>query len=341
MRRRARIAGLALAVVAGLLGGPSRAQSTGCDDASLFSASLLTAICWDCIFPIRIAGAAIGAGSGEVPRKASDRAICLCQDSLSVPHVGVTISLWEPARLIELVRNPGCSPVLGGLRLPSAGSRRMGGMGEALHSQGASAFMHYHVWSLPLLVMLDLFVVDRCVQDGYLDLDLMFLSELDPTWAFDELAFWTTPEIALTSNPIVQAACVGDAIAANADEPLDELFWCAGSWGGLYPLVGTTLAPDSAPEVTSLLAMRSLAAMHRRGLSWRTMGSDTLCRGKIDPFLPKTQYAMSMWHPVAEARGKHALGESTLTWGDWRNVPGEGDAVYIAWRWNDCCTASR
>jgi conjugal transfer pilus assembly protein TraU len=48
-----------------------------------------------------------------------------------------------------------------------------------------------------------------------------------------------------------------------------------------------------------------------------------------------------MWHPVAEARGKHALGESTLTWGDWRNVPGQGDAVYIAWRWNDCCTASR
>lgn len=128
---------------------------------------------------------------------------------------------WEPSRLTEIVRAPGCSPVLGGIKLPASGLLRRGTQGEALHTQGDKAFYNYHTWSFPLLVMLDLFVVDRCVQDGYLDLDLMYLSELDPTWSFDQLAFFTTPEIALTSNPLAQAACVADAVAANADEPLD------------------------------------------------------------------------------------------------------------------------
>lgn len=332
-----RLAALALALAA-----PApRAAATGCDDAQIFLASLLTSICWDCIFPIRIAGAALGPGSGRIPSKASSRPICLCRDGLGMPSVGITISMWEPARLIEVVRNPGCSPVLGGVSLPGAGLMRRGGHGEGVYTQGDSAFHHYHVWAFPILLILDLFIVDRCVQDGYLDLDLMFLSELDPTWSFDELAFWTTPEIALTSNPLVQAACVGDALAANVGEPLDALFWCAGSWGGLYPLVGTTLAPDSLPQTSSLLATRAMAAMHRRGLAWRTMGSDTLCRGRIDPFLPKTQYQMSMWHPVAEAQSRHAIGESTFQWGEWRNIPGQGDNVHLVWRWNDCCSASR
>jgi conjugal transfer pilus assembly protein TraU len=338
----------AAAAIAAMLGSPADAQDTvrdpveaiDCDAASVFGAGLFTDICWDCVFPIRIAGSTMGGRAADAPARASEQPLCLCRDPLGAPHVGVTISLWEPARVVEIVRAPGCSPVMGGIKLPAAGLLRRGTGGEAVHTQGDKAFFHYHMWTFPILLMLDLFVVDRCVQDGYVDLDLMFMSELDPTWSFDELAFWTTPELALTSNLVAQSACVADSVAANAGEPLDPLFWCAGSWGGLYPLVGTSLAPDSMPEISSLLSARALAAAHRRGLSWRTMGADTLCRGVIDPFMPKTQYELSMWHPVAEANGRHAIGESTLLWGDWRNVPGEGDNVHLVWRWNDCCTAA-
>jgi conjugal transfer pilus assembly protein TraU len=338
------LAALGLAAAAPALAEPpprDLLEVLDCDEGSLFGTDLFTGVCWDCVFPIRIGGVPLGGGGGDIPAGAADQGTCLCQDTLGVPHVGVTISMWEPARAIEIVRNPGCSPILGGAKLPSAGLLRRGMHGEAVHTQGDKAFFHYHYWSFPVLLLLDLFVVDRCVQDGYVDLDLMFMSELDPTWAFDELAWWSTPELALTSNPLVQAACVGDAVSANLGEPVDSLFWCAGSWGGLYPLVGTVLAPDNLVETSSLLATRALASAHRRGLSWRTMGNDTLCRGQIDPFIPKSQYELSMWHPVAEANGRHAIGESTLQWGEWRNVPGEGDNVHLVWRWNDCCTASR
>jgi len=34
----------------------------------------------------------------------------------------------------------------------------------------------------------------------------------------------------------------------------------------------------------------------------------------------------------------HALGDSTLLWGDWRHIPVTGeDAVFVLWQWVDCC----
>lgn len=35
----------------------------------------------------------------------------------------------------------------------------------------------------------------------------------------------------VSANPIAVAACAADAVAATAGEPLDGMFWCAGSWG--------------------------------------------------------------------------------------------------------------
>ncbi len=37
--------------------------------------------------------------------------------------------------------------------------------------------------------MLDLFIKQTCNADGYMDLDIMYMSELDPTRNNDELAF--------------------------------------------------------------------------------------------------------------------------------------------------------
>lgn len=90
---------------------PAKAELT-CPDAGLLSGKLLTDVCWSCIFPIRVAGLPLG--SGNVPSGASNKSFCLCEDNLGVPRPGIVTSMWEPARLIELVRTPGCSPSLGG-----------------------------------------------------------------------------------------------------------------------------------------------------------------------------------------------------------------------------------
>jgi conjugal transfer pilus assembly protein TraU len=312
-----------------------RAGDDGCPDAELFSGKLITDVCWACVFPIRIGSLKIG--DGQVPDDASDQILCSCTDPAGVPDFGLVIGLWEPARLVELVRAPGCAPSLGGIRLPVGSERMIATPGKSQWDTSDTSFFHYHWYAFPLLVLLDLFYDGHCI-DGYLDFDLLYLSELDPTWNNDELAFFTNPEAAWLANPTALSACMADAVAANVGKPLDSLFWCAGSWGFLYPFSGHGPTLGSRPRETSLLMARATAALHRRGLARRTMGDGALCNAPIEPFLPKTQYKASMFFPRPEAHEAHVIGQSTFTWGEHRNIPGTGeDHLYILWRWNDCC----
>jgi conjugal transfer pilus assembly protein TraU len=315
---------------------PLPAADPGCPDAELFSGKLITDICWGCLFPIRIAGLSIGGGTR--PPGASNRVLCACNDALGVPHPGFVVSLWEPARIVELTRNPACAPALGGIRLPLGSRRLLGTAGKAEWDASDISFYHYHWYAFPLLVLLDLFFEDRCNADGLVDFDILYLSELDPTWNNSELAFFTNPEAAWLASPVALAACLADAAAASAGAPIDSLFWCAGTWGLLYPLSGTMPNYGARPSETSLSAARALAALHRRGLARRTLGDDALCRAPIEPFLPKRQYRLSMFYPLPEARSNHVIGESVFRWGSWRSLPGPGeDHLYLLWRWNDCC----
>ena len=54
-------------------------------------------------------------------------------------------------------------------------------------------------------------------------------------WHDDETAFFLNPEAAIFGNPIAQASCATDSIAATAGFPIDALFWCAGCQGSMYP----------------------------------------------------------------------------------------------------------
>lgn len=334
---------VALVLVACLLPAYSRADST-CPNAELFGSKLISGICWSCIFPMRIGGVTVG--GGNLPDGAAPgQAICACNDNLGVPHIGTQISMWEPARLIELVRRPYCSPALNGAVLRDD-IRRFG----TQDGDKERSFYHYHYFAFPLLFMMDLFAVTACNSDGYVDFDIMYLSELDPTWNDDELAFFMNPEAALFANPLALTACMGDAAMASAGHPTEKMYWCAGSWGNLYPFTGNAaLDAGSPPRVTSLLTARAIAALHRRGLARKTMGEDAMCGGYVFPTIPKSQYKYSTFFPIPEVSGdsitgksvsgSHWLGESTYTWGEWRNIPAAGeDFMYLIWRWKDCCS---
>lgn len=311
-------------------------ESAVCPDAELLSGKLITDIPWSEIFPIYMAGATWG--DGHIPSKAAKNPLCLCYDDWGMPEVGVGIGFWNPARIVELVRQPGCTPSLGGIVLYD-GDRLYGSPGKGDASGHADkAFYHYHEYAFPLLFMLDLFFDSSCVTDGFSEMDLLMMSELDPTWVDDELSFFQAPEAVIVADPIAVGACAVDAVAAMAAEPVDELFWCAGNWGVLYPFVGHDTADGSLAENTSLLMARGLAVMHRRGLAWTTIGDDAECGAQIDPMFPKLQYKASTFFPLAEATDAHVIGEYTPLWGDHRKIPGAGeDVVYMVFRWQDCC----
>lgn len=308
-----------------------------CDDAKVLSGNLITDVPWSALYPIKLAGVRISPNGDGAPSEASNDSVCACQDDLGIYVAGVTQSMYEPARLIELVRQPSCHMVLGGAVIPTTNGRKRGKIGLATETiENTTGFWHYHYYSYPLLLMLELLVPNRC-SDGIVGMDLMYLSELDVTWSDSEIAFFANPEAAIFNNPISIAACAADAAASAVGESIDSMFWCAGSWGQMYPLSGYTPQNVSIPTKTSLLATRSVAALHRRLLAYKTMGDDALCDTNIYPTIPKSQYKMNMMYPMAESNDTHKIGESSFTWGEWRSIPSKEDAVYLLWRWNDCC----
>ncbi|NAX34444.1 conjugal transfer protein TraU [Vibrio sp. V27_P1S3P104] len=353
------LCGLTLA----LLISPSSYAGLGeCDNAGILSNKMITDVPWNAMYPIRLAGIKISPTGGGAPHNSTNRVFCSCEDDLGIPIPGFTNSMYEPARLIELVREPDCMMSLGGAKMSMTNGRARGTIGENAQEAGEShinAFWHYHYFAFPLLMMLEMLVPNRC-GDGFMSMDLLYVSELDPTWNDAELAAFANVESILFANPIALASCFADGVAAAVGKPIDEMFWCAGTWGGLYPLTGYISTKSSIPSKTSLLATRAVAALHRRLLARQTVGDDALCDAPIYPTIPKSQYKMNMMYPVPERGGQsivkseksdgtvetntvnlgeaHEIGEPTMIWGEWRNIPSKEDAIYLLWRYNDCCT---
>ncbi len=316
------------------------AQLGECRDGGVLDGSMFTDVPWNAMYPIRLAGVNLSPSGNGAPSDATKKAFCACEDDLGIAVPGFTQSMYEPARLIELVREPDCMMSLGGAEMGMTNGRMMGstGQNEQEGGQGAqNAFWHYHYFAYPLLLMLEMVVANRC-GDGFMSMDLLYVSELDPTWNDAELAAFANPEAALFGNPIALASCLADGAAAAIGKSMDELFWCAGAWGGIYPLSGFISTKSSIATKTSLLATRSVAALHRRLLARKTTGDDALCDAPIFPTIPKSQYKMNMMYPVAERKEAHEIGEPSLQWGEWRNIPSQEDAIYMLWRYNDCCT---
>ena len=319
----------------------------GCYDAEVFSGKLISGVCWECVLPIVVSRVVIAGDKDRIPEGSATGAFigaCMCYDNLGLPNFGIRTSLWQPARLIELQRQSGCSGVLGGIRFPF--NRLYQGTEQKLSQQDQSkndgkTYRHYHFYSFPLMTMMDMWVPGYCNPGGYMDLDIMYLSEIDPTWNNDEIAFFTHPEAALIASPLGAISCIPDAFGANIGHPLKELYWCAGSWGVLFPTSGNVLSRENIMMTTSLMSARALYALHRRGLEWRSIGDDVMCGGEMSPYLPKNQYRFQVFHPVSETDDNHVLGEMLYTWALGRTIPAVGeDPLFLIWRWIDCCNTS-
>lgn len=313
-----------------------------CEDSGLLGPKLFTDICWKCLFPIKIAGAQLT--PGRAPAEASDQVLCICaKGSSGIYTPGVVNSMWEPARIIEHVKTPGCSPSLGGARLPLGNNRSYGRQvsSDSIGRTGSrGSFFHTHYYAFPLLQILDLYMPTKCNADGNLDFDIISFSEIDPTWNNPTLAFFQNPESAAVANPIAIAACAAETTRLSAGgQPMQTLWWCNGSWGGTYPLSGFTFSQD--PNRTSaLLSSKLLSQQHRRGLARLTMGNNNLCAPSIFPTLPKQQYKLTQFMPKSQTQEAMWIGEHPYEWdgGPGRQIPGmSNDSMYMVWRWTDCC----
>jgi conjugal transfer pilus assembly protein TraU len=292
----------------------------------------ITDVCWKCLFPLKIAGITVMRG-GPDP-SSPQTPLCYCNNPF--PRVGIPISFWEPARLVDVTRTPYCLVSMGGIQMMHTGSRGRGDVEEDPDTVTKKSFYQVHWYAYPLLYWLEVLMDFVCLERG--QIDLVYLTELDLLWHDDEKNAILNPEAALFGNVIAQAACAADCAAASVDLPLDLLFWCGGCQGSLYPFTGTLDAHTGGVQASLLIVQRLIARLHREGLLWGYVGKAGLCGKYYMPFIRKSQYRTQMTYPIPQTRSCYPLGHTEILWGAGREFPYKGsDFAYLIWRKRDCC----
>ena len=292
----------------------------------------VTDLCWQCIFPLRIAGIQVVPGSriNDFHVDAAKRPICICP--IPIPpffRIGIPISFWEPARMVEVVKDPFCFPSLGFGITPTTGGLLGGSSSKT--SDDRSTFFQAHYWIFPVWTAMEILVDFVCLE--YSGIDVAYLTEVDPLWQDDLLAFILQPEALLFANPIAALACAADAVSTTAGYSTSPLFWCIGSTSA-YPLTGHAHCENELKSASSIAA-RMVYKLSRQLLICDP--GIILCTCVPTPIWVKHNYRYHLAKPIRNFMCQ-PFGRTDLIWGPGKNPPYIGDNfVWMLFRKRTCC----
>jgi len=303
----------------------------------------LTEVCWQCMFPFKIAGVTVAAASNDTPDvpDSSSSAVCICPMPPPVfERVGVTVSFWEPARFIEVVKDAYCFPSIGSGRAPTKDGFQNGGSEDGGTTQeGQVTFFQAHYAIYPVWSILGAFTDSACLESS--GFDMAYMTEVDSTWNDDLFAQIIYPETLLFGNMPAQLSCIADSVSSNAGLPLSPLYWCIGSEGSTYPMSGS-VNDDNLVQASLAVASRLIYKMARIGAIC-DVGLN-YCTCIPTPIWVKHNYRFNLAKPVT---GFQCIppGRSALFWGSGKNppLPNTGDSpdnfMYIVFRKRVCCAS--
>ncbi len=292
----------------------------------------VTEVNWGGIFPIKIGGVtAFGTDEPDVP-DATSSPLCFCSN---VP--GITVSFWDPFRIIEVVQDPWCVPTMGVQLSGITPAGRLSGTvsGPVGKKTSPHYFAQAHHIVFPVWQILDLFTDIPCVESG--DWDVAYFTELDPLWQNDMESMILNPEALVFGNPALQMACMADSVASAAGLPRDELFWCMGQWGSTYPLTGN-LNTDNTVMGAAGVAARLLYKLNREMLICdRDINS---CGCVRTPIWVKSHYRLQIIRPKVNTGSSIRIGEPSPLWESYQSSPIEKGAEnfgFVVMRKVTCC----
>lgn len=300
-------------------------------------------ICWECTFPIRIAGVPITENPPGIVVEPPDPIpgpVCRCLIAViaGVPiyRYGVTFGMWEPARYIETVKDPYCLPFLGtdlGSGLVGDFELR-GSVRDQGNSEDSGVFAQAHFFTNPYWVVEEA-AIDAGCWESQGDIPA-YMTEIDPLWNDDQLAVIIHPESALFANLAAQLACMADATSAAAGLPLPPLYWCMGSWGSAYPLAGH-MGDGRATEANAGAAARMIYKLLREMLMLDFSVSH--CHGVHTPIWVKYHWRLQIARPEV-GRFVIPMGQTAIFWDALKNPVtnvGQDNFVWILFRRRFCC----
>ncbi len=302
--------------------------------------NLITDLCYDCVFPITIAGAGLTGGQGsDYDTGASTTPVCVC---LNYAGAGFPLSFWEPEYMMDTTLTAGCMPLLGGIKIPIPWNQNQNGASHVVNGQvnGTSkrAFLHVNEYLSPVMTLLGLVVNSPCLDNR--DFDIPYASWADPSWSDDTLAMVLTPY----AYPFVGTASIAaeapDSIAATIGFPIKEFFWTAGSWGPMYPVTGNLVVANTFEQMSRLSTIRIIAKLHAAGLKFSTAGDEALkscgALGVPEFVMDKRQYRYNRLYPFPDNActpvSRPLMAVERMT-----GRPQDAAMGYYVFRRKDCC----
>lgn len=313
-----------------------------------------TDVCWDCVFPIKIGGVYTWpntSGAPDVP-DAANKSVCVCPaPPPRYKRYGIPVSYWEPRGLVETVKEPFCSPMLGESMAGvwAAGSEASGSAGYEYgfgrgggsdHAAGSQAdvytFAHVHYFRFPVWWVMGVLTDMSCKESS--GFDYGYISEYDYTWKNDAASIIENPDAKLFANVVSQAACAADGASVNfGGPPLDPLYWCMGSWGSAFPLTGH-ITEEVDIQANAGLAARLNFFLSRIGEILDCGVWECAC--VHTPVWVKSNYRFHVAKPVRDFMC-HPIGRSSITWGYGKNPPYSGNNfLWVTFRKRLCCVSN-
>lgn len=304
----------------------------------------ITDLCWDCIFPISIGAIEIPASSHSRPDTENfPSPICACPAPPPIfIRLGLAIGMWEPVRMVDVTKRPFCFTSIGGKKIDVGFDVGTGTAPDKSDQEIQGAKWHIHWYINPLTTILGLFKDQLYKQSEALGFDIAYITEFDPLWNNDLLAFILNPEAILFGNPIAAAACAVDCVAATTNLPIDLLFWCAGCQGTMYPFTGNINEHNGSIQSSSLATERFTAKLHRQLMAYETSGPSAICTPLLSPIIKKSQYRLQTTFPIpgTGTYGCTPYGRATILHESFKEIPVSGeDFAYFVWRKRNCCAS--
>lgn len=296
---------------------------------------------WNNMYPMTIMGAKMGNNS-DPPLMHVD-AICQCTSyETEEPVMGVGFTYWQPNYLAEIEKIAGCSASLGGQQILSGYKKLNSSQGFYSPDKGAavSTRMQMHFYDYPLFDFFDEFKEMSCYSSNGFNLTEM--SEIDSTWQDDEWGGIFNPEAGLLAGKTAQYSCVVDSVAATIWHPLDVLFWCAGSWGGIYPMTGNANQSLYPFQLNQLVLAKYIARQHRLGMLYQTIGPDAVCQAHPNPIWIKSEYRVNQVWPIRRTGAPLEVGAVPVRQRPYMitNEPSYDSTVDLIWQGQQCCIRS-
>lgn len=331
------VIGLSLVVAA------PREASCACEGAML---DIVTDLCWDCMYPIKIGGEAETSPGPEPDTTNIAGVTCECPSIYDIPRYGLTFSMWQPNYYIEVVHTPYCFPGLG--TSMSSNGITLGGSSASVNHMGthdtpkALTFYQSHLFQFEEWSAIEGSIINgSCVEaNASSPVDI---SELDDYWNDDHTSLLVAPETILFANEIAQLSCMADAPLALIGGPAmsgsNALFWCMGSWGSAYPMTGHIGDADmiqGAAGIAARYLYKNCREMQMYdGAIWQ-------CAFMATPIWMKQDWRLQIARPVAQTWDAHPIGRTALLWEENKNLPFRSGAnkadefVFILWNKINC-----